>query len=322
MKTISALFSTLLFVAVWDLFTRTSQQADAIAAKSMSPAVSGNQRRTEPVEKKRERLLEGGLCPSYSTDNDKYKWTTDEGRCVYEYWKKHYAPSSPSGFQGTVLEMGVVQGSSKLGEAHSHAIQYELGWDTILVEANPEMEPFIRENRPGATLHMTPICSKPTTLHFRITDMVGLNGFAEFHDEEVFQTKLKSRNGKIVKTIPMQCQPMAPLLKDVPVIDTYFLDVEGAELMVLESIDFSDTCIQIFNIEDGDPSSSGVGTFLTKKGFKHVGWNTEQYNHVWVNSKTCRPSHSAYPFTWMVSFGFLAGLVVYAGYLAKTHPGK
>jgi len=187
----------------------------------------------------------------------------------------------------TVLEMGVMEGSSNFGASHSYAYQYSLGWKTILIEANPVMEQHIRTNRPGATLHMVPVCSESSTLQFVQTSEEGLNGFEEFMDDALFQEKLQEFGGKVIRKIPMQCQPISSLLKDVPIIDAFFLDVEGAELSVLQTMDFEKTCVQVFNIEDGDPSSA-VGALLGSAGFSHVGWNTEDYNHVWLNSVQCR----------------------------------
>jgi hypothetical protein len=240
-----------------------------------------NDKSSKPVEPSLADLQKQSLCPSYSEEYNRYMWTSDEGRCIFEFFMAHFDDSAPR----TVLEMGVMQGSSNI--SHSYTFQYSLGWKTILIEANPEMEKDIRTNRPGATIHMVPVCSKPATLNFLVTTGAGLNGFEELMDAHLFEMKLKKHDAKVVRKIPMQCQPMTMLLQGVPVIDAFFLDVEGAELSVLETIDFNRTCVQIFNIEDGGPNSA-VGTLLQSKGFSHVGWNTEQWDHVWLNPVNCR----------------------------------
>jgi len=165
--------------------------------------------RSVPVEPSRTELKNKSICPWYSEEYDRYNWTTDEGRCIYEFFKDRFVYSV---LPRTVLEMGVMQGSSALGANHSYAFQYGLGWKTILIEANPEMEQHIRNNRPGATLHIVLVCSKPTTLHFVITSAVGLNGFEEFMDEREFQQNMKDFHGQVCTQNSNAIKPMTVLL--------------------------------------------------------------------------------------------------------------
>jgi hypothetical protein len=50
-------------------------------------------------------------------------------------------------------------------------------------------------------------------------------------------------------TSMVPCKPMGFYLQGVPHVDFFSLDVEGAELIVLETIDFTATTIDVFMIE-------------------------------------------------------------------------
>ena len=72
------------------------------------------------------------------------------------------------------------------------------------------------------------------------------------------------------------CRPLAPILAlfGIAHVHVWVLDVEGAELQVLQAVDFSSVTFDVIVIEaDGSNSTkdAGVIAFLTQRGFDHDG---------------------------------------------------
>eukprot|EP00746_Dinoflagellata_sp_MGD_P026930 gnl/MRDRNA2_/MRDRNA2_163454_c0_seq1.p1 gnl/MRDRNA2_/MRDRNA2_163454_c0~~gnl/MRDRNA2_/MRDRNA2_163454_c0_seq1.p1 ORF type:complete len:313 (+),score=60.60 gnl/MRDRNA2_/MRDRNA2_163454_c0_seq1:97-1035(+) len=208
-----------------------------------------------------------------------------EGRQdVYVYEAFFQNMTSP----GVVLEMGVIDG---MAGSNSLAFQKALDWHAILIEANPTMKASIEKNRKGAEIHMNAICSESGNLTFLQTSVPALNCFEEYAKADELERKMKNQDARIVAKIPVECKRLDGV--GLPeVVDMFFLDVEGSELTVLETMDFDRTCVRVFNIESGD-SGSKVGKLMVSKGFKYLGPSPEvSWDHVWVNSATCRSSAS------------------------------
>ena len=102
-----------------------------------------------------------------------------------------------------------------------------------------------------------------------------ING--KFKPSDVHQSRLKSRNAdQTFKTAlpyykpytsPMQCIPLTSIIKALgnPTIDYLSLDIEGAELQVLESISFDDVDIKVISIEVSKLGKIFDGTFTNLK---------------------------------------------------------
>jgi len=78
---------------------------------------------------------------------------------------------------GLSLELGALDGSPNT-RSMTYAYQESLGWDRILVEANPTYRNDMIKNSPGALSINAAICSTPGKVHFAHSDYVG--GIVEF----------------------------------------------------------------------------------------------------------------------------------------------
>ena len=132
------------------------------------------------------------------------------------------------------------------------------------------------KNRPsGINIHAA-LCSKPISLHY--TNDVGgaTQGFIEFMSPEFIQ-KWHPRlhaDPTLIQHLPVvQCLPLSTILKQigVPRIDLWILDTEGAELSVLEGVDFSSVTINtvIMECDSHDPAKNDKKMdLLRNNGFK------------------------------------------------------
>ena len=118
-----------------------------------------------------------------------------------------------------------------------------LMWDGLLIEGQSQSYQKVISNRPHAVkLSFSPTCKRENqTANFYNYPLSnnGIEGLA------------KSYDGK--DTVQVPCGPLTPVLQDVfgpsGKITFISLDVEGAELLVLETIDFNVLQIDVIMVE-------------------------------------------------------------------------
>ena len=189
-----------------------------------------------------------GAAPDYAQwfeQGQMERSRNQEDKIIYETLFKDHPNIS-----GTYLELGAFNGKQ---ESNSRFFDECLGWKGLLIEGNPENYQLTVGHRPFAhRMSLAPSCSaeyeavNKTIQFYRypITN-VGLVGHALSYD------------GKPVVDVP--CGPLAPILADVfaadthnrdrPTLDFFSLDVEGAEALVLSTIDFHAVRINVLMIE-------------------------------------------------------------------------
>lgn len=131
------------------------------------------------------------------------------------------------------------------GKDESNTIFFDkcLGWDGLLIEGQSQSYQKVIESRPHAVkLSFSPTCkSENETTNFYDYPLSnnGVQGLA------------KSYTGK--ETIEIPCGPLTPVLLDIfgprGKISFFSLDVEGAELLVLETIDFNVIDVDVIMVE-------------------------------------------------------------------------
>mmetsp|Transcript_18261 Transcript_18261/g.30452 ORF Transcript_18261/g.30452 Transcript_18261/m.30452 type:complete len:331 (-) Transcript_18261:103-1095(-) len=140
---------------------------------------------------------------------------------------------------GIAMELGAVDGI-QLSETRPFV---DFGWNRILVEANPRYIPRLRMNRNAAIINAA-VCDVSRTVHF--FDNNHGSGIVEF-------TKLtdSQKEGLVKKAAKVQCLPLSSIFAGINVthVNFFVLDVEGAELSVLQSIDWTKVSFDVLSIE-------------------------------------------------------------------------
>ena len=171
-----------------------------------------------------------------------------EDKIIYETFFKNYSSSSTTTSVGTYVEIGAYNGRL---ESNTRFFDLCLGWKGLLVEGNPDnYQGTIANRRYAHRMSLAPSCDAAyeaanQTIPFYRYPMTnaGLVGHA------------KTYEGK--PTVDVPCGPFAPILRDIfddegnalPTIDFFSLDVEGAEPLVLSTIDFKAIRIHVMMIE-------------------------------------------------------------------------
>ena len=144
--------------------------------------------------------------------------------------------------RGNYIELGAFDGRT---ESNSRFFDLCLGWKGLLIEGNPATFDRMQRARPRAhRMSFAPSCS---------AEYEAVNKTVQFAKYPManagIQGKAKTYDAKPMVAVP--CGPLGPVLEDVFGERIHFmsLDVEGAEPMVLRTIDFSKIQIDVLMVE-------------------------------------------------------------------------
>lgn len=193
---------------------------------------------------------------------------------------------------GTMLEVGALDG---LLISTSHGYERDLGWRSIHIEPSPTNYKNLIANRPKALNINAALCSQRQIVHF--ADQRETSGILEFMPQtfiERFYPHLAGNTKQFNNYPAIACIPMRDLLEafNIRHIDFFVLDVEGAELEVVKSIDFSRVSFGVVAVEtDGhNPEKDAeVIRYFTQAGMTVVPGDKGGRN-TWLMSRDFVPS--------------------------------
>ncbi len=157
----------------------------------------------------------------------------------------------------------------------------QIGWRGLLVEAIPERVADCRRVRPNARVEHAALgrTGASGTTTFTIADGEGLDVLSFHKPKAGHEAEIAQRGGTMRQvTVPMTS--LAELLKDHQgEIDFFSLDVEGAELDVLDGM--GGLRPRILMLEDASAGSDGrIDPAVTALGYVMAGW--VGFNRVYV----------------------------------------
>jgi len=188
----------------------------------------------------------------------------------------------PNKKKGVFLDIGAYDG---LYYSNSFYLEKEMGWNGICVEPNPFVFEKLKVNRKCSLIKCC-ISEQPGEFDFLIVNGYGemLSGLIDFFDEKHLTRidKIISEHGGSKEIIKVPAHPIKTILseKGIYEVDYCNIDVEGGEMTVLKSIDFSAVKIRVFTIEN-NYGTNNVKKFLTTKGYRLIGklGSDEVYEH-------------------------------------------
>jgi FkbM family methyltransferase len=193
------------------------------------------------------------------------------------------------------------------GEKYSNTLflERERGWNGLLVEANPYT--FQQMKRKDRACYMAHACvsSQAESMHFEIAgsitaaaEIITRQHATRLNNDVKVYGHLKQWEGS-GSTEPVKCYRLEELMLGAvdlgQHIDFFSLDVEGAEMHILESISWDEVSIDAFMVEEeeGKTSHEAVNTLLQSKGFRQVAklrWDT-----IYVaNDIECTPQNATH----------------------------
>ncbi|CAM9428420.1 unnamed protein product, partial [Heterosigma akashiwo] len=116
-------------------------------------------------------------------------------------------------------------------------------WKGMMVEGNPENFKKLRKNRPFLITIGKAACLEGETEVQFTKDAKAAAGVLDYMNEDFIKNWHSRRRGKTkeTKTVTVPCSTMQAMLDEhnVTHVDFFSLDVEGAELVVVKTLDFS-----------------------------------------------------------------------------------
>jgi len=185
------------------------------------------------------------------------------------------------------VEMGGYNGVNMSNTLYLHKA---LNWKGLLIEANPALYSEMVANRPNDIGVNAATCSSFQEVHFN--DAPGVGGIIEFMagtHKDIHNAALAPAN---ITVIP--CIPFSSVLSKLGIthIDLWSLDVEGAELQVLETVDWKAVSVDVIVVEApgyDEAKDQAVIDLLLSQGFIHdqkITWDN------WFHHKSFTPSVS------------------------------
>jgi FkbM family methyltransferase len=139
---------------------------------------------------------------------------------------------------GVFVEMGALDG---ILFSNSMLFEHCLGWSGLLIEGQPANAKHLLVNRPCTKKVAEAVCAK------------GGDGFVSMSLQEGTAYDLSVREGAqaSVQSVKVPCRPLSEILAEHSItrINFFSLDVEGAELKVLQTFDWSKVKIDVLMVE-------------------------------------------------------------------------
>ena len=197
---------------------------------------------------------------------------------------------------GVAMELGAMDGSLAR-VSMTYDLVHSLNWTRILVEANSRLRVALRKLNPADFTVHAAICSEERTVHFAFRSY--FSGILEFmepsfmHDNfpiayRIFNSTDPPQRWDLVdwgsvqhlsteknRFDPISCVPLAKVLNRAAVrhVNFFVLDVEGGELSVLQSVDWSAVTFDVLCVET-EPRyrppgyTNALVVFLADKGYE------------------------------------------------------
>lgn len=179
---------------------------------------------------------------------------------------------------GFFLEIGAFNGVTG-----SNCLHFEkfMGWDGIAVEPSKTQFGFLQKNRSCQTINRAVGFADDTVEFIEVVE--GLLQMSGVDSKEFADSKSLVENDKASRTVSYQVETISvmEMLGNRSAVDFMSLDIEGAELQVLESIDFDALQIRVIAVENAAAGSPKFRRFFDKVGYSY--YDTVGYDEIYFH---------------------------------------
>ena len=149
---------------------------------------------------------------------------------------------------GTYVEIGGFDGYRFSNTLRLHTC---FGWNGVLVEASKgnylSLIKNVKRYRPTVTHHFGAVCAPPKT-SITLLDRGPMSGNTDTMAKS-FKKVWHDGRKKSVRVDGVLCKPMSSYIEGLSAVNFFSLDVEGAELEVIQTIDLHKVPVDVFMIE-------------------------------------------------------------------------
>ncbi|XP_052810024.1 uncharacterized protein LOC128238292 [Mya arenaria] len=165
------------------------------------------------------------------------------------------------------------------GEKLSNTLFFEMerNWTGLLIEANPYLySNLIQKNRACYTVNCC-ISADMSNMTFVLADYLTSAAIfmTDAHRNDIKRLGTKGGGAQYGEKVTVTCHSLQDLLGAIGVwqIDFFSLDVEGAELHILKSIDWDKVNVDVFLIETNKSNTirKNIIEFMKSVNYDHIG---------------------------------------------------
>ena len=167
---------------------------------------------------------------------------------------------------GFFLEIGAFDGVTG-----SNCLHFEkfMGWDGVAAEPSRTQYKFLEKNRRCQTVNKAVGFSGDTVEFVEVVEGPAMLSGVNSEDFAMTKTFLDNDDASRTITYDVETVSVMELVGDRSLVDFMSLDIEGAEMKVLESIDFDRVQMRVIAVENSDIGSPIFRTFFDGIGYRY-----------------------------------------------------
>jgi len=232
------------------------------AVDVITPAAATAMKRTAKATQQIESWQEREARSQCASREDKSQWK--EGLQIFQWFYNNPQPTSPESPDSPrfYIEMGALDGKLL---SNTFMLEKCAGWHGLLIEPSLAFHKIsnFRSNESNIILNQA-ICGevdgrvKFTKSSADDLNKVAISGRPEFFADNFARTFHENKRPDQIETVDVPCNPMAHILEknQITHIDFWSLDVEGGEVSVLQTVDFTAVEISVILIENAEDDES------------------------------------------------------------------
>jgi FkbM family methyltransferase len=179
-------------------------------------------------------------------------------------WLNKYFAGKTNGF---FVEVGAYD-----GVVLSNSYFFEtIGWSGILVEPHHQKAQMCRENRPGSRVFECAAVASSGTTEIELLDVPAGEVYSTVAPTEAHLQRLRDY-GLEAQRVMVSARTLDSILEEVnpPRIDFVSIDVEGAEIQVLQGFDIRRWSPRLVMVESMGPRPDAVRDYFTDHGYAYL----------------------------------------------------
>ena len=167
---------------------------------------------------------------------------------------------------GFFLEIGAFDGVTG-----SNCLHFEkfMGWDGVAAEPSRTQYKFLEKNRRCQTVNKAVGFSGDTVEFVEVVEGPAMLSGVNSEDFAMTKTFLDNDDASRTITYDVETVSVMEMVGDRSLVDFMSLDIEGAEMKVLESIDFDRVQMRVIAVENSDIGSPIFRTFFDGIGYRY-----------------------------------------------------
>ena len=166
---------------------------------------------------------------------------------------------------GFYIDIGAADG---ITISNTYALE-KLGWDGICIEPLPGVFAELEKNRRCFKYNVALSTSRATGVDFlKVSDSLGLSGLEAQMPDRIREGL--ERDGRVIEHVLVDTVTFEDVMENHPEIksiDFLSIDVEGAELIVLDTIDFARYRFELITIEN-NPGGAALREYMSARGYR------------------------------------------------------